>query len=154
MARRRLRSPNGRALVLALASLLVPAAARAVDKQGSAHGGEVGGAGSGFGVSGGLMVGVAVYNPSYAARPDNTGLALMRYAGHADVDLIGQRLSIPIDVNMFSDRLRAGIAKLGPTEFDVITGLTTTWPAGPGAVEAGARVEHDRPLDRPGATQT
>ena len=45
-----------------------------------------------------------LYNPTYAARPDNTGLALMRYAGHRDVDLIGSRLSIPIDINTFTDR--------------------------------------------------
>src|SRR6266478_1803504 len=39
----------------------------ALDKQGSAHGGGVEGPNSGFGVSGAAMLGVAVYNPTFAA---------------------------------------------------------------------------------------
>ena len=75
--------------------------ARALDKQGSAHGGAAAGVEeSGVGVSGALMLGVSLKNDSYAARPDNTGLALMRYAAHADVDVIGRKLSFPLDVNM------------------------------------------------------
>jgi hypothetical protein len=129
-------------------------AASAIDKQGSAHGGEVGGESTGFGLSGSLMVGVSVYNQTYAARPDNTGLALMRYAGHADVDLIGRRLSIPVDVNMFSDRTQQGGKKLRPSELDVIAGLTSTWGVGPGALELGTRFENDRPLDVSGSSQS
>jgi hypothetical protein len=136
-----------------LAASAVAAPALALDKQGSAHGGQVGGAGAGFNVSGSLSAGVSVYNPTYAARPDNTGLALMRYAGHVDVDLIGHRLSIPIDVNMFTDKEREGAAKFAPTELDIIGGVTSTWPVGRGAVEVGARYEEDRPLDRPGSKQ-
>ncbi len=128
--------------------MLVATPARALDKQGSAHGGEVGGSTAGFGVSGSAGVGVSVYNPTYAARPDNTGLALMRYMAHLDIDLIGQRLSIPVDVNMFTSRDRDGALVLVPTEFDLIEGLTSTWQAGPGAIEFGARVEIDAPVDR------
>jgi hypothetical protein len=112
------------------------------------------GATSGFGVSGSLMTGVAVYNPTYAARPDNTGRALMRYAGHADIDLVGRRLSIPLDVNLFTDRDRAGAREFAPTELDLIGGVTSTWGLGPTALELGTRVEHDRPVDRDGASQT
>ena len=54
---------------------------------------------------------MSLYNPTYAARPDNTGLALFRYACHVDFDLIGRRLSIPIDINMFTDRLAIGFAR-------------------------------------------
>jgi hypothetical protein len=126
----------------------------AIDKQGSAHGGGVEGASTGFGISGGLILGSALYNPSYAARPDNTGKALMRYAAHTDIDLIGTRLSIPVDLNMFTDREREKVGKLAPTELDVIAGVTTTWAVGPGALEIGTRVEHDRPVDRGGANQT
>lgn len=118
--------------VLACSSM-VPNA-RALDKQGSAHGGDVGGADTGFGVSGSAGIGVSVYNPSYAARPDNTGHALMRYLAHADVDLVGQRLSIPIDLNVFSDRDRKGALMFGPTELDTIGGLTSTWQLGKGAL--------------------
>jgi hypothetical protein len=137
-------------LVASLTSL----EAAALDKQGSAHGGSVTGADSGFNVSGAASLGVSLFNPSYAARPDNTGLALMRYALHLDLDLIGRRLSLPLDVNLFSDRERKGGRKLLPTEFDVIGGVTSTWALGPGALELGARAEHDRPIDRGTFSQT
>lgn len=101
------------------------------------------------------MVGASVINPTYAARPDNTGLALMRYAAHVDVDIFGRKLSIPIDVNTFTDRTRRGAAVFAPTEFDVIGGVTTTHVLTRGLDgELGARVEHDRPVDRAGYTQT
>ncbi len=128
--------------------------ALALDKQGSAHGGEVAAAYTGFDVSGTAALGVSVFNPSYAARPDNTGHALFRYAGHADVDLIGHRLSIPIDVNLFTDRDRPGAAKLVPSELDIIAGLTTTWGLPVGAIELGARVEDDMNVDRGSYSQT
>ena len=127
-------------LVCAAAVLAAARSARALDKQGSAHGGGIEGPTEGFDLSGSASLGVSLYNPTYAARPDNTGLALFRYAGHADVDLIGRRLSIPIDINMFTDRLAHGFArKFVPSELDVIAGVTTTWRLGPGALEAGAR---------------
>jgi hypothetical protein len=100
------------------------------------------------------MAGVSLYNPSYAARPDNTGRTLMRYAAHGDLDLIGRRLSVPVDLNLFTDRDRDGVRKLGPTELDGIVGLTSTWEVGPGALEVGTRFEHDRPVDRGGASQS
>lgn len=129
----------------------------ALDKQGSAHGGTVenGNDEDNFDVEGALTLGTALVNSTYAARPDNSGLAFMRYAGHADVDLIGRKLSIPLDVNMFTDRDRRGTAVLSPSELDLIGGLTTTQKLLRGAdLELGARVEHDRPVDRAGFTQT
>jgi hypothetical protein len=144
---------------IAVATLLalVPHRARALDKQGSAHGGEAkGGDDAGFNVAGSLLFGVSLYNPSYAARPNNTGITLFRYAAHVDVDLIGRKLSIPIDLNMFTDRtVHNGRRRPGvPSEGDVIAGVTSTWDAGPGALELGTRVEHDRPLDESSFTQT
>lgn len=137
--------------LLCAAASLAAAPARALDKQGSAHGGEIEGATSGFAFGGSASLGVSVYNPSYAARPDNTGLALFRYAAHFDFDLIGRRLSIPLDLNMFTDRTAVGTArKLVPSELDVITGVTSTWRLGPGALEGGARVEIDGTLDKGG----
>ncbi len=139
--------------MVALALVARPAAA--LDKQGSAHGGAVGGDEGGFDVSGALTYGVSIINPTYAARPDNTGLALFRYAAHGDIDVIGRRLSFPIDVNLFTDRMRKGGLVFVPTELDVIAGVTTTNPLLKGAdLELGARVEHDRPVDRAGFTQT
>ena len=140
-----MRLPPRALAAFGLLAVLLPAApARALDKQGSAHGGSTEVKALGFDVSGAVSMGVSLYNPSYAARPNNTGLALMRYAGHLDIDLIGQRLSIPLDVNMFSDRLRGGGAKLAPSEFDIIAGVTSTWALGPGALEVGTRFEQDR----------
>ena len=137
--------------LLCAAALLAATPARALDKQGSAHGGEIEGATSGFAFGGSASLGVSVYNPTYAARPDNTGLALFRYAAHFDFDLIGRRLSIPLDLNMFTDRTAVGTArKLVPSELDVITGVTSTWRLGPGALEGGARVEIDGTLDKGG----
>jgi hypothetical protein len=138
-------------LLLCVAASLAATPARALDKQGSAHGGEIEGATSGFAFGGSASLGVSVYNPTYAARPDNTGLALFRYAAHFDLDLIGRRLSIPLDLNMFTDRTAVGTArKLVPSELDVITGVTSTWRLGPGALEGGARVEIDGTLDKGG----
>jgi hypothetical protein len=141
---------------LALATSLMPAvSAWALDKQGSAHGGAVGAEeAGGLGVSGSLMLGMSLYNPSYAARPDNSGTTLMRYAGHADIDLLGRRLSLPLDVNMFSDREQTGAGKLRPSELDAIAGVTSTWTLGPGALELGARFEQDRALDRTSGVQS
>jgi hypothetical protein len=138
-------------LLVCTAAVLAAPPARALDKQGSAHGGGIEGPTEGFDFSGSASLGVSVYNPTYAARPDNTGLTLFRYAGHADVDLIGRRLSIPIDVNMFTDRTAIGFGrKLVPSELDLITGLTSTWRLGPGALEGGARAEIDLTLDHGG----
>jgi hypothetical protein len=139
-------------IVLSSAAALLPSRpARALDKQGSAHGGDIEGASSGFGFGGSASFGISIVNPTYAARPDNTGLALFRYAAHFDLDLIGRRLSIPLDINMFSDRTAIGtLRKAVPSELDLIAGVTTTWRAGPGALELGTRIEHDRPLDRGG----
>jgi hypothetical protein len=140
--------PFAVAIVLSCSSL------SALDKQGSAHSGNVGGESEGTNVSGSVMVGSALYNPTYAARPDNSGHALFRYAARADIDLIGSRLSIPIDVNTFTDRDQPGIGVMKPTELDLIAGVTSTWPLGPGAIEIGSRVEHDRPIDQGTFTQT
>jgi len=126
-----------------------------LDKQRESHTNEVAGEDSGFDVSGTVLVGMATYNPSYAARPDNSGLALGRLAPHLDIDLIGERLSIPIDINVFTDRKQHGLALLRPSEIDVITGVTTTWPLGrPTALELGVRGERDMPADRKGLTQS
>lgn len=129
--------------------------ALALDKQGSAHGGSIDGdADDGFNVAGSAMLGVSLYNPTYGARPDNSGLALFRYAAHADIDLIGAKLSIPLDLNVFTDRQRVGLLIFGPTELDVIGGVTSTWKLPLGGIELGTRFEHDRPVDTGTFTQT
>ena len=49
----------------------------------------------------------------------------------------------PVDLNVFTDRKLPGAKVFLPTELDFITGVTTTWPLGPGALEFGTRFEHD-----------
>ena len=146
------------ALLLLGAATFSTADALALDKQGSAHGGAVGddaGHADDFNVSGALVGGASIVNKTYAARPDNSGLALMRYAGHADVDLIGRKLSLPLDVNLFTDRTRHGALVFAPTELDLIGGVTTTQSLAKGTdLELGARAEHDRPIDTGHLTQT
>jgi hypothetical protein len=139
-------------LLTTLSVLLAVSPALALDKQGSAHGGGVEGAQEGFDVSGTASMGVSLYNPTYGARPDNSGRTLLRYALHTDVDLMGRALSIPLDLNMFTDRLKSGAGKLVPTELDVIGGVTTTFELGPGALELGTRFEHDRQVGPNGDT--
>jgi hypothetical protein len=151
----RLGKPGLAACLLGLSLGLVASPSWALDKQGSAHGGKVEEAeSSGFNVSGALSLGSAIINSSYAARPDNTGLALFRYAGHADVDLIGRKLSIPLDINFFTDRERKGLKIFLPTELDVIGGVTSTNSLGAGDLEVGARVEKDLPVDQGTFSQT
>jgi hypothetical protein len=106
-------------------------------------------------VSGAASVGVAILNPSYAARPDNTGLSFMRYALHVDLDIFGRHLSLPFDLNTFSDRRRKGARVFVPSELDLIGGVTTTEALAAGLDgELGVRVEHDRPVDHGELTQT
>jgi hypothetical protein len=129
--------------------------ALALDKQGSAHGGQVGGDAKEFNLSGAAMLGASLYNPTYAARPDNSGLALFRYALHLDVDLLGRQLSIPLDVNVLTDRERRRARVFAPSELDLIGGVTSTNGLAKGFdLELGARVEHDAPVDRGDLTQT
>jgi hypothetical protein len=136
-------------LVCLLSLLGVEGWAWALDKQGSAHGGQVGGSAKEFNISGSGTLGASLYNPTYAARPDNTGLALFRYALHLDVDLLGRYLSIPIDLNVFTDRQKKKLAIFAPSELDLIGGLTSTNGLSKGLdLEVGARVENDRPVDQ------
>jgi hypothetical protein len=137
------RRHGGSPWLLAAASCLAAHPASALDKQGSAHGGAIESTDSGVDLSGAFALGISLHNPTYAARPDNSGLALLRYVWHGDLDLVGRRLSIPLDVNVFTDGRLHGARKVVPTELDAITGVTTTWPLGPGAIEAGFRIEHD-----------
>lgn len=99
-------------------------------------------------VSGYVFAGAMVYNPSYAARPDNTGHALGRTGAHVDVDLFGKRAGLTYDVNIFSNR--DGRNELRPTEQDHIVGVLGRWRA----FDAGGHWEADMPADRPGLTQS
>ena len=87
------------------------------------------------------------YNSRYFARPDNTGRALFRYVGHADLDLYKNRLVLYGDVNFFTDREASN--PVGPSELDWIVGVAVRWRD----TELAVYREEDRPLDRAGLIQ-
>jgi hypothetical protein len=60
-------------------------------------------------VSGYLLTAAFPYNPSFFARPDNTGLVGMRHMLHLETDLYKQYLTFYTDQNFFSDRTNGWI---------------------------------------------
>ena len=87
------------------------------------------------------------HNSSYFARPDNSGRALFRYVGHADLDLYKEKVVIYGDMNFFTDR-EAG-NQLKPSELDWIVGVALRWRD----MELAVYREQDQPLDRAGLVQ-
>lgn len=93
-----------------------------------------------------LLTAGFVSNPSFTARPDNTGLVGMRHMAHLETDLYKQYVTLYTDQNFFSDRTH-GWMKL--TEWDTtygVTGLVEHW---------GWRVQYERdaPFDKNGLKQ-
>lgn len=87
-----------------------------------------------------------VSNPSFAARPDNTGLVGLRHMLHLETDLYRQYLTFYTDQNFFSDRTKGWIEL---TEWDgtyALTGLIDRWAW-------RIQYERDAPLDRSGIKQ-
>lgn len=85
-------------------------------------------------------------NPTFAARPDNTGLVGLRHMLHLETDLYRQYLTFYTDQNFFSDRTKGWIEL---SEWDgtyALTGLIDHW---------GWRIQYERdaPLDRSGIKQ-
>jgi hypothetical protein len=96
---------------------------------------------------GGYMLTAAfIKNPSFAARPDNTGLVGLRHMVHLETDLYRQYLTFYTDQNFFSDRTGGWITL---TEWDgtyALTGLLDKW-------SWRIQYERDAPLDRGGVKQ-
>jgi hypothetical protein len=87
-----------------------------------------------------------VSNPTFAARPDNTGLVGLRHMVHLETDLYKQYLTFYTDQNFFSDRTKGWIEL---SEWDgtyAFTGLIDRW---------GWRLQYERdaPLDKSGLVQ-
>lgn len=97
-------------------------------------------------VRGYLLSSVLVDNPTFAARPDNSGLAGLRHMVHLETDLYKEYLQFYTDQNFFSDRRKGWITL---TEWDQTYALTGSWN------NWGWRVqyEQDSPLDRSGTKQ-
>jgi hypothetical protein len=97
-------------------------------------------------IGGYLLAGAFISNPSFAARPDNTGRVGMRYMLHAETDLYKKYLTFYSDQNFFSDRDNGWIEL---SEWDQTYGITGTvdhwfWRV---------QYERDAPLDRSGLKQ-
>lgn len=93
-----------------------------------------------------LLTGAFVKNPTFAARPDNTGLVGMRHMLHLETDLYKQYLTFYTDQNFFSDRTNGWI-KL--SEWDgtfAFTGVLDRF-------NWRLQYERDAPLDRRGLKQ-
>src|SRR5437867_4459669 len=87
-----------------------------------------------------------VSNPTFAARPDNTGLVGLRHMLHLETDLYKQYLTFYTDQNFFSDRTKGWIV---PSEWDgtyAFTGLIDRW-------SWRLQYERDAPLDKSGIIQ-
>jgi hypothetical protein len=87
-----------------------------------------------------------VSNPTFAARPDNTGLVGLRHMLHLETDLYKQYLTFYTDQNFFSDRTKGWIEL---SEWDgtfALTGLVDRF---------GWRIQYERdaPFDRSGTKQ-
>ncbi|HEU4685653.1 MAG TPA: hypothetical protein VFS39_14190 [Nitrospira sp.] len=97
-------------------------------------------------IGGYVLAGAFISNPSFTARPDNTGRVGMRYMLHAETDLYKKYLTFYSDQNFFSDRDNGWI-KL--SEWDQTYGLT-------GVVDHWSwrlQYERDAPLDKSGLIQ-
>ena len=87
-----------------------------------------------------------VSNPTFAARPDNTGLVGLRHMLHLETDLYKQYLTFYTDQNFFSDRTKGWIES---SEWDgtyAFTGLVDRW-------SWRLQYERDAPLDKSGIIQ-
>jgi hypothetical protein len=87
-----------------------------------------------------------VSNPSFAARPDNTGLVGLRHMLHLETDLYKQYLTFYTDQNFFSDRTKGWI---NLSEWDgtyAFTGLIERW-------SWRLQYERDAPIDKSGLVQ-
>ncbi|MEP6935702.1 MAG: hypothetical protein ABI988_17480 [Nitrospirota bacterium] len=87
-----------------------------------------------------------VSNPTFAARPDNTGLVGLRHMLHLETDLYKQYLTFYTDQNFFSDRTKGWVEL---SEWDgtyAFTGLIDRW-------SWRLQYERDAPLDKSGLTQ-
>lgn len=86
------------------------------------------------------------HNPTFAARPDNSGLVLFRYGLHLDLQPTPW-LTFSYDSNLFSDDKADN--KIRPSEWDNHFGLAAQWRR----VELSVHYERDDPADRGGLTQ-
>ena len=79
-------------------------------------------------------------NPTYAARPDNSGNALLRYAFHVETSFLDNHAAIGLDATMFTDRRTNAVR---PSELDFTPELIGRFEP----FEFHLAYERDMPLD-------
>lgn len=99
-------------------------------------------------VRGSFLEAVFLDNPSFTARPNNTGRVLLRHDLHLEIDLLGPRLTLYTDQNFFSDRQTNSGASL--TEHDQTYGVSGLIGSHLGWL---IQFESDDPLDQSGLSQ-
>jgi hypothetical protein len=97
-------------------------------------------------VSGYLLTGAFISNPSFAARPDNTGRVGLRHMLHAETDLYKKVLTFYTDQNFFSDRDNGWIELSEWDQTYALTGMVDHW-------SWRLQYERDAPLDKSGLKQ-
>lgn len=96
--------------------------------------------------SGYFLTGIFASNPTFAARPDNSGLVGLRHMLHLETDLYRQYLTFYTDQNFFSDRTNGWIEL---SEWDGTYAFTGAL----GHFNWRLQYERDAPLDRRGIKQ-
>jgi hypothetical protein len=99
-------------------------------------------------VTGYATLGWFAVNPTYGARPDNSGLALFRYAAHSELSLWHRHLALGADGTFFSDRKASNPVR--PSELD----LTGELIGRADPFEVHVAYERDMPLDKSGLVQS
>jgi len=94
-----------------------------------------------------LLTGVFARNPTFAARPDNSGLVGLRHMLHLETDLYKQYLTFYTDQNLFSDRTNGWIELSEWDDTYALTGVA-------GHIGWRLQYERDAPLDRLGLIQS
>lgn len=97
-------------------------------------------------IGGYLLTAPFVSNPSFTARPNNTGLVGMRHMIHLETDLYKQYLTFYTDQNFFSDRKKGWIKLSEWDDTYALTGIVDhfSWRV---------QYERDKPLDQSGLQQ-
>ena len=72
-------------------------------------------------------------NSTYFARPDNTGLALFRYAVHVEISGLDDHLALGLDAIMFTDKLASNVfarasSTSRPRSSAASRATRSTWP--------------------------
>jgi len=99
-------------------------------------------------LSGYATLGWFAVNPTYAARPDNSGIALFRYVAHSELGVWHKQLALGADGTFFSDRSAKNPVR--PSELDVTGELIGRCDP----FELHLAYERDMPIDRGGRVQS